>query len=219
MSRWLAAAAVTAGAVALTACGAQDGSAPAGPPVTSGSASSGAPAAPVATQPVAGADPALTAQAALTPCPASDPRVPARADGLPDLTLRCLGNGPAVRLAGLRDQPMVISVWASYCQPCLTELPVLQQVSGDLGPAVRFLGIDLKDLPDDALRTAITTGTHFASVQDPHGEIRAGLRVIAPPTTLFVRADGSIAHREVGAVTDATALRGLIERYLGVSAG
>ena len=59
---------------------------------------------------------------------------------------------------------------------------------------VRFLGIDLADDRQAALAMAAQTKMTFPSVQDPNSEVRAGLRVVGVPTTLFVRPDGSIAR-------------------------
>ncbi|OYV34491.1 MAG: alkyl hydroperoxide reductase, partial [Thiomonas sp. 20-64-5] len=43
---------------------------------------------------------------------------------LPDLTLQAL-NGPPLALAGLRGQPLVLNLWATWCPPCRRELPLL----------------------------------------------------------------------------------------------
>ena len=49
------------------------------------------------------------------------PRLPAAKPvdgGLPDLRLPCLGGGPSVNLADLRGTPMVLNVWAAWCEIC-----------------------------------------------------------------------------------------------------
>ncbi|MGV1037245.1 MAG: TlpA family protein disulfide reductase [Candidatus Nanopelagicales bacterium] len=207
------AATAVAAALLVASCGAEDGSAPAGTPIPTdpATASSTAPTAPVAND-VAKAD--LDA-AALQPCPASDRAVPAVPNGLPDLTLDCLGRGPAVRLAGVRGTPIVVNVWASWCAPCRKELPIFGDVSRAAGDSVQFLGIDLADDRLSALRFASASKMGFPSVQDPNSTVRAGLRLVGVPTTLLVRPDGTIAGR-IGIVADAQALRDAIDRYLNV---
>lgn len=194
----------------LVACGVEDGSAPAGSPL----ASSGSAEPNVGR--TDGASDADVASARLASCPPSDQQVAPRADGLPDVTLLCLGAGPSVRLAGLRGTPTVINIWASWCGPCVSELPMMGEVAGIAGGRVRFLGIDMADDRIAGLKMAGSSHMGFASVQDPRSEIRAGLRIVGTPTTLFVRADGSIAGRTTGPMPDATELRSQIDRYLGV---
>ena len=79
---------------------------------------------------------------------------------------------------------------------------------------VRFLGIDLADDRQAALAMAAQTKMTFPSVQDPNSEVRAGLRVVGVPTTLFVRPDGSIAGRT--SVVSKEELASLIDKYLQV---
>ena len=45
---------------------------------------------------------------------------------LPDVLVDCLEGRDQVRLSTLRG-PMIIAVWASWCQPCKEELPIVQQ--------------------------------------------------------------------------------------------
>lgn len=200
--------AITA-ALALAACGAQDGSNPAGSaiPTASGSAVVGN---------TEGATAADVQAADLEPCPTSDPNVAPRADGLPDLTLACLGKGDPVRLAGLRGKPMVVNVWASWCGPCKEELPMMGEFYRANSASLSFLGIDMADDRVAALAMAGRTKMTFASVQDPNSQVRAGLRVVGVPTTLFVRADGTVAGR-AGVVSSRAELAELVEKYLGVT--
>jgi cytochrome c biogenesis protein CcmG, thiol:disulfide interchange protein DsbE len=152
----------------------------------------------------------------VAPCPPSQD-VAARPDGLPDLTLECLGDGPAVTLSGVRGTPVVVNVWASWCPPCAREMPVLEKVRRETRGDVRFLGVDLLDSPGAARAAAADFGMGFPSVQDPDGEARRALEVPGPPVTLLVDAQGRVVHREVGEITSAGALRGLLEEHLGVT--
>ena len=158
------------------------------------------------------ADPSLLAAANLRPCPRSG-SAEARGDGLPDVTLPCLGEGPAVRLAGLRGGPTLVNVWASWCGPCRGELPMLQRAS-DAG--LRVVGIDLLDQPDAATSTLRALGVTFPSVQDPSGQLRADLGLVATPATLFVNPDGEIVHVKLGAFSGDAELSSLAGQYLSV---
>lgn len=204
---------------ALTACTAGDGGA-AGVRVS-------AEAAPSVTASAGDVDDGLTPYriaAQLQPCPESDPDivplepVGALGGGLPALTLECLDDGPAVTLSGLRGTPMIVNVWASWCPPCIAEMPVLQQAATELGGEVLVLGIDLTDRAGAALDLLTTLGVTFPSVVDEPGAVRAPLLIPGPPVTFFVDADGRIAGRHDGAITDGPALARLLESSLGITA-
>lgn len=150
-------------------------------------------------------------------CPATDPAVPARADGLPDLTLDCLGADSRVRLAGLRGTPLVINVWAQWCGPCRDEAPYLTEAAARAGDRVQFLGIDYLDPhPELAVEFAEYAGWRYPQVVDPDKSIAADLRIIGPPQTILVTADGRIAHRHPGPVTSTAQLVDLIDTHLEV---
>ena len=157
------------------------------------------------------------AEAGIAACPSSDPGVPALPDGLPDLTLPCLGGGEEVRLAGLRGTPLVVNVWAQWCGPCRQEAPHLAAVSEKLDGKVGFLGIDYIDpRPELAIDFAGAAGWSYPQVVDETGNLRAPLSIAGPPMTLFVDADGRIAYQHRGMISSADQLESLIAEHLGV---
>lgn len=150
-------------------------------------------------------------------CPDLPPAEP-RADGLPDLELPCLGEGPAVRLSDLRGVPTVVNVWAAWCSNCAREMPLFAEVSARLGEDVRFLGVHYKATRDQGLQSETDFGVPFPSVYDEDGDrVVRRLGAYAPPQTFFVTADGRIAGREIGEISSRRELERLLRRYLGVA--
>jgi thiol-disulfide isomerase/thioredoxin len=156
----------------------------------------------------------LRAAARLAPCPPTPG--PAVRGGLPDLTLDCLGSGPAVRLAALRGVPTVVNLWAGWCGPCRAEAPALQRLS-DRG-RVRVLGVLTKDTERNGLAAARGFGIRYPSVVDEDGWLLAGLGLAGLPATVFVRADGTVAGRHVGPALSDAQLAALVGRHLRVGA-
>jgi thiol-disulfide isomerase/thioredoxin len=158
---------------------------------------------------------AAAAAPGLPPCPAGSD-LPAVAGGLPRQTLNCLGAGPRVTLSGLRGRPMVVNVWASWCPPCAKEMPLLVAARKAAGDRVAFLGIDIQNTREQGVAWATDASMNFPSVLDEDGEVKAPLRLLGPPVTYFVRADGRIAHVHTGELRSGAQLSGLIRDHLGV---
>ena len=160
----------------------------------------------------------LVARAALDLCPTSSAAHPPKA--LPNLTLPCLGKGPAVHLSGLSGAPMVVNIWGSWCGPCQAETRYLSTVYDVARGKVRFLGVDTEDDPKSALdfATHVTPPMRYPQVVDKDKRVLIGLNIpSAVPTSVFVSAAGRVVHISPKAYTSADELRADIARYLGVT--
>ena len=155
--------------------------------------------------------------AQLAPCPASS--TADLSGALPNLTLDCLGDGPAVHLAGLRG-PAVVNVWGSWCGPCQQEAGYLSSVyEADKGK-VTFLGIDTEDDPNSALDfgTHVSPPVRYPSVEDPDRKLLIGLaKAPGPPETAFIGTSGRVVYVHVGGYDSAVQLRADISKYLGIT--
>jgi len=139
-------------------------------------------------------------------------------DGLPDVTLPCLGGGPDVDVAGLRG-PMVVNFWASWCKPCRRELPYYQQFHQEYGDRVAVVGIDYNDTqPVAALELVRDTGVTFPLLADPGTELASeGLAIPGLPGIAFVDADGRMTHLMFDEIESLGELEELVEEHLGVT--
>jgi thiol-disulfide isomerase/thioredoxin len=146
---------------------------------------------------------------------------PAVADGLPSVTLPCLGGGPDVDLSTLRG-PMVINMWASWCGPCEKEMPVLEAFHQRYADRVAVLGVDVNDVyPGRALALAEDTGATYPSLVDVGGEIfsekafavaRRGL-----PAFVFIDEQGAVVGSTNGGVESMAAMKDLVAEHLGIT--
>lgn len=149
-------------------------------------------------------------------CPDLSP-APVRDDGLPDLKLPCLEDGPPVNLKDLRGTPLVLNVWAAWCTNCDREMPLLADAMDRAGSRVRFFGVHYKATRAQGRSSEEDFGVPFPSVHDADGDRTAlALRATAPPQTFFVAADGEVVGHKVGEITTQAMLDDLVERYLGV---
>jgi cytochrome c biogenesis protein CcmG, thiol:disulfide interchange protein DsbE len=156
--------------------------------------------------------------AGIEDCPTSDSAVAAVDSGLPDVVLSCLGGGRDVRLAGLRGRPMMINIWAQWCQPCQDEAPFIAEVANANHSDLMILGVDYEDpRPDRAIEFARVLSWRFPQLVDQDKVLSGPLQITGPPQTFFVRADGTIAGRHVGPFRSAEQIRSQAKEYLGVA--
>lgn len=155
---------------------------------------------------------ALREAAALAPCPAG------LAPALPDLVLPCVGAAGEVRARSAPGRPTLVNVWATWCGPCVREVPLLQSVH-ERSDAVDVVGVLTQDTLENGLQFADDDGLGFdmtyASVLDEDGVVMREFGP-GPPITLFVTAAGEVAHVEVGEMTDQAQVDGLVREHLGV---
>jgi thiol-disulfide isomerase/thioredoxin len=115
-------------------------------------------------------------------------------------------TGEPFDLADYRGSTVVLNSWASWCAPCLIEMPVLIDAANTYADSgVRVIGINALDDPTNAGYFVEDLGIPFASVQDSDGAILASLPGVPPralPNTLVIDADGNVAARIIGPLTD-----------------
>ncbi|MGH8929849.1 MAG: TlpA family protein disulfide reductase [Egibacteraceae bacterium] len=134
---------------------------------------------------------------------------------LPEVTLTGFGGGPDVALASYRGRPLVLNLWATWCAPCVEEMPAFQQVASSAEGTVAFLGVDVMDTPSRAEPFVEKLGITYDLAIDPTREFAISIGAVGMPTTLLVNADGTIVYRHRGPL-ESDELRRLITEHLAV---
>ena len=105
-------------------------------------------------------------------------------------------------LVGQRGTPVIVNIWASWCAPCRTEMPLLQRAADAYAGRAVFLGVATKDDPAAASAFLDELGLTYPNVFDSTGEIRVELGVTAYPTTYVFRADGRLESTVTGSISE-----------------
>lgn len=117
-----------------------------------------------------------------------------------DIKLEML-DGSTANLADYQGQPVVVNFFASWCAPCLAEMPGFEQVHQDLHGQVAFLGVNLQDRPADGRRIVEQTGVTYDIARDPDGSLFQTFDAVAMPTTVFLDAEGRIVDVHSGEIS------------------
>lgn len=136
---------------------------------------------------------------------------------LTGLTYQTL-DGETRSLDDLRGSPTVVNFLASWCTPCRTEAPGFQAVFEDLGGEVQFLGLAIRDRPEDTRRFIEDLGITFPVGRDVDSAI--GLEtgaIVRMPGTVLLDAEGRVVARHIGAL-DEGELRRLLRDEVGAGA-
>ncbi len=156
-------------------------------------------------------------RAGIADCPEVKSGEP-RSDGLPDLVLDCLGGDSSVRMSALRGKPMVINLWAQWCEPCRAESPYFRQFAAASKGKVLLLGVNYDDpRPELAVEFASLVGWKFPQLADPERKLSTRMPISGIPFTLFVDADGAVVHRVPGNLHSYAELVQLTRDKLGVT--
>jgi thiol-disulfide isomerase/thioredoxin len=141
-----------------------------------------------------------------------DPPVPA-----PPETFAAL-DGTRVRLADFKGRVVLVNFWATWCAPCIFEMPSLDRLQaalGDRGLAVLAVSIDrggVKVIRPFAKRLGLE---HLGLYHDDKGALFQAFGVTGLPTTFLIDRRGRIVGAYPGAAEwDGPEARALIEHYL-----
>jgi thiol-disulfide isomerase/thioredoxin len=177
-----------------------------------GTPSTGSPAVPAPAP--AGALPPLAGTVAnFTPF---DPLRPAPGTAFAD------ADGKAVSLADFRGRVVLLNFWATWCVPCVLEMPALDRLQARLGAE----GLEVVALSQD--RDGVPAVVRFYEKYDfgnlgiyvdPKGTIANELEIGVLPTSLLIDREGRVVGELVGAAEwDAAEALALIRHYLGAGA-
>jgi thiol-disulfide isomerase/thioredoxin len=122
-------------------------------------------------------------------------------------------HGEDVSLRDHEGEPMVVNFFASWCPPCVAEMPEFERVHQAVRDEVRFVGLSTQDSEAAARELVARTGVTYDLGFDPDGALFRDFEVVAMPSTFFVTAAGAVVHRHAGILTEQQ-LRDLIDEHL-----
>lgn len=141
-----------------------------------------------------------------------DPPLPTPNEGFED------SLGGKVRIADFKGQVVVLNFWASWCGPCVAEMPTLDALQADLaGAGLKVIAVSLdRDGIKKAAPFFRRTGVkNLKLYTDRTSDLFQELEGSALPTTYLIDRDGKVVEIYIGATDwNTDAVKGVLKKYL-----
>ncbi len=146
-----------------------------------------------------------SAPAESTSTQAATPEAEVAADSFPapDFTMTAL-DGTSYTLSELRGKWVLVNWWATWCGPCVTEMPYLQRIADERAEQVIVLGVNLSESREQVETFAAEHAISFPLLLDPADATVTDYGVTGLPQTLIISPEGDIAARQFGVLSPET---------------
>ena len=129
----------------------------------------------------------------------SDPLVGHPAPDFSLVMLHSVSTKSALSLSNFKGKPVVLNFWATWCQPCKEELPLLENAWKQMQAQKKdivFLGIDFQESSSDATSFLLLHSISYPAGLDTNGSIASKYGVTSLPQTIFIDRNGTVISRE-----------------------
>ena len=118
---------------------------------------------------------------------------------LPALTLAPFEpDGTGIALRSIGGRPHLVNFFASWCVPCITEIPLLMEMKRK---GVPILGIAVRDRPEDVAAFLTRHGNPYSAIgSDPESQVQIALGSSGVPESFVVDGRGIIRYQHVGPI-------------------
>jgi len=126
------------------------------------------------------------------------PAAPQVGERAPAFSAPFLAGGGTSSLEDYEGRPLVINFWASWCEPCKAEAPLLEEAHDAYEGQISFLGVDVRDARSDARAFVAEYGVGYPSVRDETRSIYRAYGLTGQPETFLIDSEGIVIDHVAG---------------------
>lgn len=126
----------------------------------------------------------------------------------PDFTAQLL-DGASITLSELQGKPVIINFWATWCGPCVREMPAFERLKEDFGDKIGIIAVNCGDDTDTVKDFVEENGYTFPIALDEEFAVSMLYPTSSIPYTVVLDAQGKVTHVSAGAADADT----MYERY------
>ncbi len=120
---------------------------------------------------------------------------------LPDLTLKCY-DGSELHLSDLRGKTVVLNLWATYCSPCIRELPYFSELQASHPEDVKVIVVHPSLVVEDPAAFLETQGCSLPAATDTEDAVSKAIGAAGIlPQTVVLNPRGEVVYNDAGSVT------------------
>jgi peroxiredoxin len=137
----------------------------------------------------------------------------------PDFHAVNLATGDSMTLADYHGDVVLLNLWATWCAPCRYEMPSMERLYQELGPAgLKVVAVSVDQVSgDEVLAFANELELTFDVLHDRSGQIEIDYQTTGLPETVILDRNGVIVHKAIGPVEwDDPVQKARLRRLLGV---
>ncbi len=134
----------------------------------------------------------------------------------PDFQLNNL-DGQSVSLGDFRGKPVLVNFWTSWCPPCRSEMPFIQDIFTDkkwADAGLVVLAIDISESPSTVREFVKKYGLTFPVLLDIARDVSLEYYVRAVPTTFLIDREGIIREIRIGPFSSMTEIEGSLRKII-----
>jgi peroxiredoxin len=139
----------------------------------------------------------------------------------PDFKAKDLRSQRMRTLADYKGQVVLLNIWATWCPPCLAEMPSIEELYKDYGPlGLKVVAVSIDDyVSEDSIRAFTKNlGLTFEILHDPTHAIERTYQTTGYPESFVIARDGTIRKKWISAADwNSTGNRALVRELLGAA--
>jgi thiol-disulfide isomerase/thioredoxin len=137
----------------------------------------------------------------------------------PDFQFQGSSEGQPISLSDLKGSPVLLNFWASWCGPCVHEMPYLQQIYDKWqAMGLVLLAVNIMESPAEVDNFMRGKGLNFPVLLDSEGAIAKQYNIEYIPATFFIDSGGIVQEVREGAFQSVAEIEESLFKLIGVPA-